>query len=218
MLHAGPYQKRHRERTARRKQNKQRAGNKPTKRGKGVPTHLVLQCNAEDHREDTREQDREQSIEPPRSEEGVSNKDDQNKHREVAQHVDQSTQAFPNQRKIWATTQVAVIFADEGFIASKWKKQETDGVHPPFAPLEEVMEAQDGYQKRRVKIQDPIRLIMLLCGQDAPQGRVPRGNMARELSKAIPVMARQRQWYEGSVPVVPDENSQLSIQMSEKTE
>ena len=101
--------------------------------------------------------------------------------------MDQSIQAFPNQRKTWATTQFVVIFADEGFMASKWKKQqETDGVHPPFAPLEDVMEAQDGYQKRRVKIQDPIRLTMLFCGQDAPQGRAPRGNMARELSKAIP--------------------------------
>ena len=41
----------------------------------------------------------------------------------------------------------------EGFTAYKWKKQDTDGAHPPFAPLEEVMRAPDGYQRTRE--QDP---------------------------------------------------------------
>ena len=102
-----------------------------------------------------------------------------------------------------------IIFTDEGFVVYKWKKQETDGVHPPFAPLV-VMEAQDGYQKNRGKDPRTDQTYHAVCGQDAPQGRAPRGNMARELSKAISLRARQRQWYEGSVPVVTDENSQLS--------
>ena len=43
----------------------------------------------------------------------------------------------------------------------------------------------DGYRWRRKTILDLIRHTMLLCGADAPQERAPRGNIARELSKAI---------------------------------
>ena len=56
---------------------------------------------------------------------------------------------------------------------------------PPFTRVEEVTAAPDGYQRRRIKIQDLVRHTMLLCGADAPLGRAPRGNLTRELSKAI---------------------------------
>ena len=75
-------------------------------------------------------------------------------------------QASPNRHKAWATSQAA----DQ---------------HPPFTLLEEATAAVDGYQRRRIKIQDFIRHTMLICGADAPPGRAPRGNLARELSKAI---------------------------------
>ena len=53
-----------------------------------------------------------------------------------------------------------------------------------FAPLEEILTSQDGPHKRRVRIEDLVRHTML-CGADAPPGRAPRGNLARELSWAI---------------------------------
>ena len=53
------------------------------------------------------------------------------------------------------------------------KDADGDQRGPPFKPLEEVLTAQDGSNQR------------LLCGADAPSGRAPRGNLARELRKAI---------------------------------
>ena len=47
------------------------------------------------------------------------------------------------------------------------------------------MAALDGYPRRRIKIQDLNRHSMLLCRANAPPERAPRGNLARELSKAI---------------------------------
>ena len=85
--------------------------------------------------------------------------------------MDKNMQASPNPRKIWATTCV---------MSHKWKKQ---------APLSRrwrrVLTSQDG-SKRRVRIEDLVRHTMLLCGADAPPGRALRGNLARELTNAIP--------------------------------
>ena len=55
----------------------------------------------------------------------------------------------------------------EGFIACKWKKQDTDGAYPPFAPLEESCERQTDTKGHGNKIHDLIRHTMLLCGADA---------------------------------------------------
>ena len=55
---------------------------------------------------------------------------------------------------------------------------------PPFAMLEEVTTAPDGHQR---SVQDLIRHAMLHCGADAPLERAERGNLARELGKAIPL-------------------------------
>ena len=85
------------------------------------------------------------------------------------------------------TSQIGSSSPSKVFTAYKWKKQQGEvDQHPSFTPLKEVTAAPDGYQKRRVKIQDLIRRTMLLCRADAPLGRVPRGIMARELGKAIP--------------------------------
>ena len=70
-----------------------------------------------------------------------------------------------------------IIFAVEGVISHKWRKQDADGDQwgPPFTPLGEVLTAQDGSNKKGIKMQDLI----------APPGRAPHGNLARGLSKAI---------------------------------
>ena len=39
--------------------------------------------------------------------------------------------------------------------------------------------------QRRITVHDLMRHTMLLCGADAPTGRAPCGNLARELSNAI---------------------------------
>ena len=79
-----------------------------------------------------------------------------------------------------------IIFAVEGVSSYKCEKQQGEGDHhQPFATLEEVTAAPDGYQRRRINIQDLIRHTMQICGADAPPGRAPRGKIARELSKAI---------------------------------
>ena len=44
------------------------------------------------------------------------------------------------------------IFAVEGFIACKWKEQDTDGANPRSAKPEEVTAAPDGYQWKRMNI------------------------------------------------------------------
>ena len=77
------------------------------------------------------------------------------------------------------------IFAVDGFASYRWKKQEVevDQRGPPCAPSEEVLPAQDGSDKRRMKIQDLIRHTQR---PNVPQGRAPRGNMAWQLGDAVP--------------------------------
>ena len=76
-----------------------------------------------------------------------------------------------------------IIFAVD--VAHKWKKQQGEGdQHSPFTPHKEVTAALDRHQRRRMKIQDPVRHFMLICGADAPPGRAPRGNLQRRASKA----------------------------------
>ena len=58
-------------------------------------------------------------------------------------------------------------------------------MYPSYAPLEEDLGTQDGYQKRRVQIQSLVRHALILCRAQAPKARAPRGNLARELSKAF---------------------------------
>ena len=40
-------------------------------------------------------------------------------------------------------------------------------------------------EKRRIKIQDLVRHSLILCRAQVPQGRAPRGNLSRELSKVF---------------------------------
>ena len=101
-----------------------------------------------------------------------------------------------------------IIFAVEGLITYEWPKQDTDSAQPPFIPLEEPMQTQDG-QKRRIRIHDLVRHALVLCGAQAAAGRASRGNLARELSNAIMPDNRQVKGRKGdaptdSVPVVPD--------------
>ena len=49
-----------------------------------------------------------------------------------------------------------IIFAVEGLITYEWPKQDTDSAQPPFMPLEEPMQTQEG-QKRRIRIHDLVR-------------------------------------------------------------
>ena len=81
----------------------------------------------------------------------------------------------------------------------------------PFTPLEEVLTSQDGSNERRVRIEDVVRHTMLLCGADAPPGRALRGNLVRELSKAITSEKgkKQKQGREGASQPHP-EKSRLS--------
>ena len=151
---------------------------KPTKRGKRKSAHLVLQRDAESHGKDPKDQDR--RIERSRPGEGRRVEDAQDDHRrkEVprAEHVDKSMQAPPNIRKAWADTQIA----------------DRRGGEPPFAPLEDTLATQDGAQhKRCVRIQDLVRHTVILCGAQAPPGRAPRGNPAREVGKAYGKKARE---------------------------
>ena len=86
-------------------------------------------------------------------------------------------QVPPNFRKAWADTTSRIVFAVGGFICYKWEKQ---------PPLGEVLSTADGAQHmRRLRVQDLVRHVVVLCGADGPPGRAPRGNLARELSKEI---------------------------------
>ena len=71
----------------------------------------------------------------------------------------------------------------------KWLKLETDAGPAGVllcTPLEEVTATQDGSQKRWTTTQDQNRRTALQCGAEAPLGRDPHGNMARQLSDAGP--------------------------------
>ena len=56
-------------------------------------------------------------------------------------------------------------------------------------PLEEAMATQDRANGKIMKIQE-IMHTLLLCGAEVPLGRAPRGNMARQLTEAIPEAER----------------------------
>ena len=72
----------------------------------------------------------------------------------------------------------------EGFTSYKRKKQHGEEGCLPFAPLEETLATQGVAQnKRRIRIQDLVGHTMILCKADAPLGRAPCGNLARELGK-----------------------------------
>ena len=131
---------------------------------------------------------RERRTDPARSGKGGGHEDTQNNHPELNAWV-KSTQASPNLRKASATSQVADHLRRRRFLCCLQVEEAArrGGSAPlPFTPLEEVTAALDGCQRRRIKIQDLTRHTMLICGADALLGRGPRGNLARELSKAIP--------------------------------
>ena len=62
-------------------------------------------------------------------------------------------------------------------------------------PLEESLATAQGDSpnKKRIQIEDLIRHVFVLCGAEAPQGRVFRGNMARQLSDACPKAVKGRE-------------------------
>ena len=91
---------------------------------------------------------------------------------------------LPTFAKPWKPDRERIIFVVEGLITYKWPKQDPDSAQPPFMPQEEPKQTQEG-QKRRIRIQDLVRLALVLCGAQAAPGRAPRGNLARELSNAI---------------------------------
>ena len=62
-------------------------------------------------------------------------------------------QASPNFGKACHPHKSLIIFATEGFVFNEWEKQEGENQRvPPYAPLEEILTAQDGSNKRRTKI------------------------------------------------------------------
>ena len=99
----------------------------------------------------------------PDQEKAEAIKGDQNKHREHevhrTGHVDKNMQAPPNLRQAWQPIRSRIIFAVGGVISHKWRKQEADGDHrgPPFTPLEEVVTAQDGSNKKEDEDPRPDR-------------------------------------------------------------
>ena len=68
-----------------------------------------------------------------------------------------------------------IIFATEGYITYKWKKQEAGAAYPPCAPLEEAMGTQ----------------ALITCGAQVPQGRELRAGTWKR-SSARPFFTRQR--------------------------
>ena len=87
---------------------------------------------------------------------------------------------YPTNGKLGQPLRSRIIFAVEDVFSYTWKK-EADGDRW----RRYLLTSQDGSNKRRMNIQDLIRHTMLLRGADAPPGTVPRGNLARELRKAI---------------------------------
>ena len=79
-----------------------------------------------------------------------------------------------------------------------------------MGPLEEVLTSQDGSNNRRMNIQDLIRHTMSLRGADAPPGTVPRGNLTRELRKAISSEKGKGKRKKGASPHVSDGSNKLS--------
>ena len=74
-----------------------------------------------------------------------------------------------------------IIFAAEGSITYKWK-QEEDVDHRE----EELATQADGPHKRRMPTHGLTKHVLILCGAIVPQGRAPRGNLARQLLEALP--------------------------------
>ena len=83
------------------------------------------------------------------------------------------------------------VFAVEGFISDKRKKQGADGTSWVLHTCrwrsywQHRMEG-DPSHKRRTKIQDLTRHVFPLCGAAAPQRSTLRGNMARSLDRCTP--------------------------------
>ena len=60
------------------------------------------------------------------------------------------------------------------------------GPRGSHAPVEEVLTAQDRSNKRDEDSRPDQAYPTVLCGAKVPQERAPRGNMARQLSVAVP--------------------------------
>ena len=145
---------------------------------------MVLQLDGESNRNDPEEQDR--RTEPSRQGQTealrwLRTTTESTNLQELATWI-KACRHLPTCAKPVKPDRERIIFAVEGLI--KWPKQDTDSAQPPFMPLEEPMQTQEG-QKRRIRIQDLVRHALVLCGAQAAPGRAPRGKMARALSNAI---------------------------------
>ena len=174
---------------------------------------MVLQLDGESNRNDPEEQDR--RTEPSRQGQTealrwLRTTTESTDLQELATWI-KACRHLPTCAKPVKPDRERIIFAVEGLITNEWPKQDTDSAQPPFMPLEEPMQTQEG-QKRRIRIQDLVRHALVLCGAQAAPGRAPRGKMARALSNAIMPDKRQvkgRKGWKGdaptdSAPVVPD--------------
>ena len=86
-------------------------------------------------------------------------------------------------------TSSRIIFAAGGSIPNTWKKQEGSvDQRLPFMPLDEVLATSQGdtSHRRGMHTHDLIRHVLILCAARVPQGRPPRGNMARQLFDPLP--------------------------------
>ena len=82
------------------------------------------------------------------------------------------------------------------------QRKEARGRHRyvSHAPLEKTVNTQDGCQNRRVK--DLVRHSRILFRTHVPQGRVPRQNLARELSKVFFLTKQGKRLRNGNAPTV----------------
>ena len=113
---------------------------------------------------------------------------------------------FPSFVKPGRSPRSRVIFAVEGFISYRWKKQQGEEGSFPFAPLEETLATQDVAQnKRRTRIQ-----VLVGAHHDTERSRTPiqgepRAGIWQGRWKKLKGKGRK-----GIVPIFSDRIDQLS--------
>ena len=171
VLHSVPTTtQRNRDRNAKRRQSLRRACNYPTKRGKRKPANLVRRCNGEGKRvgfEDhalTPSQDQEEA-------EAVR----------VLQATVEGLRAVTSQclKSLEKGTSRKSSSPQRDPSLTHGRGEGPGDQRVPYMPLEDVLATQgDRPHKRRLRTQEPIRDVLILCEAREPHGRAPRRNMA----------------------------------------
>ena len=159
-LYAVPSKRaRDRDRHARRRRSTHRKGGKHSRSGKRKPAHLVLHGDADRHRKNLGAKRQGWRTDPPRSWKGGSG---------TFRKTVENTMALEWNAWVKACRHLST-FARLGhphksrIIFSTVQMEEAGRrggpAGPPYAPLGEILTAQDGSHKRRTKIQDLIRCL-----------------------------------------------------------